>query len=141
MINDVRSCSERRAEPHFGTVKLPKFCVAEEDAVHIFIHLFEPDLFVPEHFTDEDPTLMPADVSAVVHSPRLKCFLILETRHAAWQHAGAWHVGASRRLVGQSFVRARFRRVEHRINWLLVASFSRPAGEWNDQLCATVVPR
>ncbi len=64
--------SKGRPEPHLGTVELTQLGVAEEDAVHVLIHLFESDLLVAEHFADENPTLVPADVAAVIHSPRLK---------------------------------------------------------------------
>jgi hypothetical protein len=32
--------------------------------MHVLIHLFEPGLLVGEHLADEDPALVPADVSA-----------------------------------------------------------------------------
>jgi len=40
--------------------------------MNIFIRLLQPDLFVAQDFADENPPLVPVDVSAVVHSPRLK---------------------------------------------------------------------
>src|SRR5665213_2392998 len=78
--------------------------VAEEDAVHVLVHLLKPNLLVAEYFADEDPALVPADVSAVVHTPRLERSGILEARHAPGQHSSAGHVDASWRLVGESFV-------------------------------------
>lgn len=66
------SRSERRPEPHIGAVELAQLGVMEEDPVYVFIHLFQPDLFVTQHFADENATLVPADVSAVVDSPRLE---------------------------------------------------------------------
>ena len=65
-------CSKRWTEPHLGAVELTQFGIAEEDAMHVLIHLFQPDLFVAEHLADENPALVPADVPAVVHSPRLE---------------------------------------------------------------------
>jgi hypothetical protein len=61
--------AKRRPEPHLGTVELPEFRVAKEDPVYVLVHLFQPDLFVAKYFADENSTFVPADVSAVVHSP------------------------------------------------------------------------
>lgn len=72
LISVALITSYRRAEPHLRTVELAQLGVAEEHPMHILIHLLEPDLFVAKNFADEDPTLVPTDVSAVVHSPRLK---------------------------------------------------------------------
>ena len=77
------SCSKRRSKPHFGAVELAHFSVAEEDAMYVFIHLFEADLLVAEHFADEHPALMPTDVPAVVHPPKLERSGILEARYPA----------------------------------------------------------
>jgi hypothetical protein len=44
----------------------------EKDAVYVFIYLFEADLLVAQNFAYENPALVPTDVSAVVHSPRLE---------------------------------------------------------------------
>jgi hypothetical protein len=49
------SCPKRRAESHFQAVELAQFGVMEEDPVYVFIHLFEADLLVAEHFADENP--------------------------------------------------------------------------------------
>jgi hypothetical protein len=78
----------------------------KEDPVHVFIHLFKPDLLVPEHLADENPALVPADISAVIDSPSLKRSGIDEARYSAGQQASAGHIDASRRFVGQSFVGA-----------------------------------
>ena len=74
VANEARqlSCSKRWSEPHLGAVEFAQLGIAEEDPVHVLIHLFEPDLFVTEHFADENPALVPTDVSAVVYSPSLK---------------------------------------------------------------------
>jgi hypothetical protein len=72
------SRSHRCAESHLGAVELAQFGVAEEDAMHVFIHLFEPGFFVAEYFADENPPLVPADISAVVHPPRLERSWILK---------------------------------------------------------------
>jgi hypothetical protein len=66
------------AESHLCAVELAKFGVAEEDAMHVFIHLFELDFFVAEYFADEKPALVPIDVSAVVHPPSLERSWILK---------------------------------------------------------------
>jgi hypothetical protein len=51
--------------------------------MHVFIHLFEPDFFVAEYFADENPPLVPADVSAVIHPPGLERSWILKVRFVA----------------------------------------------------------
>ena len=53
---------------HLGAVEFVQLGVAEEDAVHVFVHLLKPNLLVSENLADEGPAFMPADVSAVVHS-------------------------------------------------------------------------
>jgi hypothetical protein len=80
--NDL-SCTERGPKPHFVSIELTEFGVAEEHAVHVLIHLFEPDLFVPKNFANKNPSLVPTDVSAVVHSPRLERSRILKSRYSA----------------------------------------------------------
>ena len=65
-------CSKCRPKPRFRSVELTKFGVAEKHTVDVFVHLFQDDLFVAEPFTEEDTTLVPADVSTVVH-PSLPC--------------------------------------------------------------------
>jgi hypothetical protein len=66
------SCSDRWAEPHLEAIELTQFSVTEENAVYVLIHLLKPNLFVTENSANENSTLVPTDVSAVVHSPRLK---------------------------------------------------------------------
>jgi hypothetical protein len=44
----------------------------EEDPMYVFIHLFEADLLVAQNFAYENPSLVPTDVSAVVHSPSVE---------------------------------------------------------------------
>jgi len=63
-------------ESHFLAVEFAQLGIAKEDAVDLFIHLFEPDLFVSEYFADENPVLVPTSSPAVMVStilfPRLK---------------------------------------------------------------------
>ncbi len=96
--------SDRRAEPHFGTVELTQLGVAKENAVYVLIHLFKPDLFVAEYLAHENAALVPADVSTVVHSPRLKRSRILKTCYPAGEQPSTWRVDASRRFVGKRFM-------------------------------------
>jgi hypothetical protein len=107
-LDEIRYISwlERWAEPHVGAVELTKFGLAEEHPVDFVVHLFQADLFISENFADENPPLVPANVAAVVHSPRLKRFWILKARYSAWQQSSAGHVDASRRLVGKRLMRA-----------------------------------
>jgi hypothetical protein len=60
---------KRRPKAHVCAVKLAQFSVMEEDPVYVFVHLFQPDVFVAKNFANENPTLVPADVPAVVHAP------------------------------------------------------------------------
>ena len=106
------SCSERGSEPHVGAVKLAQFGGVEEDPVYVFIHLFEPDLFVAKNFADEDSVLMPTDVAAVVHSPGQERPRVLEARYAAWEHPGTGHIDAAWRFVAEGLMRTLM--VEHR---------------------------
>src|SRR5580658_5371956 len=73
----------------------------EEDPMHFFIHLFQSDLFVAQHFANEDAALMPTDVSAVVHPPRLERFWIFEVRYPTGEQPSARHVYVPRCLVGK----------------------------------------
>jgi hypothetical protein len=57
--------------PHFGGVELAQFGIAKENAVHFLVHLFEADLFVADDFANKSSALTSANVSAVVHPPRL----------------------------------------------------------------------
>jgi hypothetical protein len=98
------SCSHGWAEPHLGAVELAQLCVAEEDAVYVFVHLFESDLLVAEHFAYENAALVPTDVAAVIHSPRLERSWILKACHPAGEQPSAGYVDAPRRFVVQSFV-------------------------------------
>jgi hypothetical protein len=54
----------------FGTVELAQPDIAEEYAVHVFIHLLEPYVFIAEDFADKHPTFMPADIAALVAGER-----------------------------------------------------------------------
>ena len=81
--------SERRSKSHLCAVELTQFSVAEEDAVHVLVHLFQPDLFVAEDFADKDSALMPANVPAVVHSPRLERFGYRKPL-LCWAEAECW---------------------------------------------------
>ncbi len=98
--------ANRRSEPHLRAVEFAQLGVAEEDAVYVLIHLFEPNLFVSEYFTDEHPAFMPTDVPAVVHPPSLERSRILEARYPAGEQPSAGNVDAPWRFVGQRFVRA-----------------------------------
>ena len=40
--------------------------------MHVLVHLFESDLLIAQNLAYENPALVPTDVSAVVHSPRLE---------------------------------------------------------------------
>jgi hypothetical protein len=88
------SCSKRRAEPHFGTVELAQFGIAKEDPMHVLIHLFQSDLFVAKDFANKNSTLMPANVSAVIHPPRLERSWVLKARYPAGQQSSTGHVDA-----------------------------------------------
>src|SRR5690348_12475248 len=68
------------------------------------LKMHKPDLFVAEDLANKNRALVPADVSAVVHTPRLERSRILKARHFAGQHPSTWHVDASRRFVGKRFM-------------------------------------
>ena len=104
-------CSKHWAEPHFGTVELAQLGIAKENAVYVLIHLLKPNLFVTENFANENSTLVPTDVFAVVYSSSLERSGIHEARHSAGKQPCAGYVDISRRLVGECFVRALM--VEH----------------------------
>ena len=71
-LSGIRSCSKHCAKPHFRAVELAQLGVAKEDPMHVLIHQLKPDLFIAEDLANKNPALMPADVSAVVHSPGLE---------------------------------------------------------------------
>jgi hypothetical protein len=74
-------CSQCRSKPRFRSVEPKKFGIAEKHKVDVFVRLFQDDLFVAaEHFTHDDTTLVPADVSTVVHPSRSERFGIPKAR-------------------------------------------------------------
>lgn len=85
-------CSKCRPKPRFRSVELTKFGVAEKHTVDVFVHLFQDDLFVAEPFTEEDTTLVPADVSTVVHPSRSERFGTPKAHYPAEEHSSAGHV-------------------------------------------------
>jgi hypothetical protein len=102
----ARLSSEHRPKAHVCAVKLPQLGVVEEDPVYVFVHLFQPDVFVSKNFAYENPTLVPADVSAVVHPPSQERLGILEARYATREHPSTGHINATWRFVTESLMRA-----------------------------------
>lgn len=84
------SCSKRRAEPHLGAIELTQFGITEEDAMHVLIHLFQPDLFVAENFADEDPALMPANVPRCCLPAAFGTISDTESSLPCWGAAECW---------------------------------------------------
>jgi len=74
--------------------------------VHVFVHLLKPNFLVAEYLADKNPALVPTDVTAVVHPPRLERSWILKACHPAGEQPSAGYVDAPRRFVVQSFVGA-----------------------------------
>jgi hypothetical protein len=72
LIPEALAASNDRSESHFRAVELAQFGVMKEDPVYVFIRLFEANLLVAQNFAYENPALVPANISAVVHSPRLE---------------------------------------------------------------------
>jgi len=66
------SCSYCRPKPHLRTVELAQLSVMEEDPMHVFVHLFQSDLFIAQNFAHDHPAFVPTNIATVVHSPRLK---------------------------------------------------------------------
>ena len=69
MVHHVRNAGRNLISELLNS---PSSVLTEEDAVHVFVHLLKPNLFVAEHLADKNPSLVPADVSAVVYSPSLE---------------------------------------------------------------------
>src|ERR1700679_538117 len=86
-----QSCSDRGAGPLLGAIKLTQFRVAEENTAEVSIHLSRSGLLIAEHFADENPALMPAEVPAVDHPPRLGRPGILNARYPAGNEPRAGH--------------------------------------------------
>ena len=51
-------------EAHLRAVELSEFHVVERDAIEVFLHLFEAEVFVEEYFADKDSALVPTYIAA-----------------------------------------------------------------------------
>lgn len=67
-----RSRTKPRSESQVVDIKLADFQIAEVDSVDFLFNLFKSDVFATEDLTDEDPTLMPTDVSCIIHTSSLE---------------------------------------------------------------------
>ncbi len=97
--------TSHRPEPQLRHVELAEFNVAEVDPEEVLVHLLKAEIFKREHLADEDPVLVPADISARVHAPGLEASWIGELTDSSGQQDGAALVETCRHGVVDSFVR------------------------------------
>src|ERR1700679_800750 len=101
----------RSPEAKLFHVKFPDLHISKEDSVKPWCHRLEAQLFEAEYLADEDPRLMPTDVSAVVDASQQKAFRVNVLRQLARESDGAGLVETRWNLVVQPFVRTLI--VEH----------------------------
>lgn len=87
-------------------IELSDFQIAEVNPIEVLFNLFKSDVFAPKDLTNEDATLMPADVSCIVHTPSLEVSRIDIGLCVARQQPCAWSIKVSRCLMVERFMRS-----------------------------------
>ena len=102
----MASRAKSRPEPQVADIELADFQIAEVNSVEVLFNLFKSDVFAPEDLTDENPALMPADVSRIIHTSSPEVSRIDIGLCVARQQPCAWGIKTSRCLVAERFVRS-----------------------------------